>query len=166
MRTRWLGGLVVLGLFAVASPAEAQFITGSNYNPFNLYYGWYLPQQAALAARPRPSDAINVLSAARQRTASTERSTLYDPAGGYGLTDRFDPSMPFADRQQVRRGSGGLATMGTNVNGAGPGAYYNRASSFFPGLRAGRGPNANAAAAPVRQGGFGGSSFNPYGFGR
>ncbi len=55
----------VLGLALVASPAQAQLGTDFlNNDPFNLYYGFYLPRQAALSVQPRPEATINAYAAA------------------------------------------------------------------------------------------------------
>ena len=40
-------------------------VGGLGGDPFSLYYGYYLPQQAALAAQATPLDTINAATAAR-----------------------------------------------------------------------------------------------------
>src|SRR5262245_16950315 len=97
MRRPILGLTIVLGVMALV-PAEgrAQFIDGTG-DPFFLYYGFYLPRQAALAATPRPEMTINNMAAIRQENALTERAGLYDPVSPFG-SGAFDPSHPFADR--------------------------------------------------------------------
>jgi hypothetical protein len=145
MRRLAIGCLVVLGLSAFASSSRAQFFGGSTDDPFFLYYGFYLPRQAAMAATPRPEMTVNAMAALRQQNAVTERAGLYDPVQPFGA-GAFDPSRPFADRSNPRRYmAGGVASAGGAINGSGPAGHYNRHSSYFPGMRAGRGINASSA---------------------
>ncbi len=160
MRRLTLAGAIFATLLCLASPSQAQLFPNNNgADPFSLYYGWYLPQQAALAVRNSvgPQATINALSAARQEAAYTDRASLYDPIAKYGVGYQYDPNRPFPDRMQGTR-PGGLATAGSNINGAGPGPYYNRGGNYFPGQRTGRGPNSSAFTMSPRNrgGGFGG----------
>ena len=131
-------------------------------DPFFLYYGWYLPQQNALANQPHIQDTIQQNVASNQAYALTNRSSLYDPNGGYG---RFNP---YALEGDMGAGAGtgarGGGTRGvrssvpsSNVRGHGPPMYYNRAAQYYPSLRVGQGPNKNLAVAGrgVRRGGGG-----------
>lgn len=155
---------VVAALAAIpawAGTGRAQFNTGFS-DPFFLYYGWYLPRQAALADQPRVQDTITANVAANQAYATTNRSNLYDPNGGYG---RFDPHSnydPFDPRgNSGARGPGALAprmrsgTPTSNMNGQGPAMHFNRMAQFYPAARAGQGPNRNVSVAGrgVRRGG-------------
>ena len=45
-------------------------------DPFSLYYGYYLPHQAAIAAQPTPMDTINQNIAQRARSPAQSRSLL------------------------------------------------------------------------------------------
>jgi hypothetical protein len=149
MRRLLLSLTVLAGTAALAPAAQAQ---DGFSDPFFLYYGFYLPRQAALAAQPGPEMSINELSAARQVNALTERAGLYDPPAGLG-NEVYDPTHPFVNKGRVR--SGRLAASGisnTNISGAGPSDYYNRTLRYYPALRAGRGKNANVVAVRSRGG--------------
>lgn len=140
--------LATFALLALGSESRAQFFGEGNMNdPFFQYYGFYLPRQAAMAAQPRAQDSINAIAAARQYTAMTERASLYDPIQPFGA---YDPNALFGGRSASR--SSGLASNGSNINGAGPGGYYNRTHTYFPGLRSGRGAAASAPAYTPRRG--------------
>lgn len=151
----------VISVSGWANVGRGQFVNnpGGFSDPFFLYYGWYLPQQNALANQPRVEDTINYNVAQNQAYAQTNRAGLYDPNGGYG---RFDPN---ADPYDLARG-GGAGRAGTtprtragvptsNINGNGPLGYYNRTAQFYPSMRTGRGPNRNVGvpARGVRGGG-------------
>jgi hypothetical protein len=139
-------GAVVLGLLALFVPGsrvQAQFVTGAGIDPFAFYYGYYIPQQASLAARPSPLDTINAVTVARQQNAVTDRATLYDPISPYG--DDPDLLDPYS-----RRGRDRIAKFNgftSNIRGTGPATHYGRTANYFPSLRAGRGPNRNISAA-------------------
>ncbi len=152
-RALWVlaAGVVVLS-WASGAGAQVNGIGGSNGDPFFLYYGWYLPQQAALANQPRVQDTIQANVAANQAYATTNRSNLYDPNGGYG---RFNP---YAAEGDVGAGVGGAARVAgagrmrssvptSNIRGQGPPLYYNRTAQHYPSMRVGQGPNRNLAVA-------------------
>ncbi len=133
--------------------AQTNGIGGSNGDPFFLYYGWYLPQQAALANQPRIQDTIQQNVAQNQAYATTNRSSLYDPNGGYG---RFNPYAadgelgvaggPGAFRSSQMRSRASVPS--SNMRGtSAPGSYYNRTSQYYPSMRVGSGPNRNLAVA-------------------
>ncbi len=155
MRHPRFGLAVALGVFLLipAGRAHAQLAGGLGNDPFSLYYGFYLPHQAAIAAQPTPLDTINAVTAARQFTAVTDRAALYDPISPYS-DEELDPLAPFS----ARRGRGRTATIpnfANNARGTGPALYYNRLARYYPNLRStGRGPNRNLAH--VRSGRFGG----------
>lgn len=139
MRRVILGLAVVLGLSASASSVQAQNVNGGFSDPFFLYYGFFLPRQAAMAATPGPELMINNQAAAMQQAALTDRAGLLDPIGGFGA-DEFDSSRPFSDRskglRRKRLSPNGLQT--TNINGSGPATHYNRTMNYYPTLRTGR----------------------------
>src|SRR4051794_16134414 len=96
---------VALG-FALLIPAHgayAQLAGGLGNDPFSLYYGYYLPHQAAIAAQPTPLDTINQATAARQYSAATDRAGLYDPISPYAEED-IDPLSPYGSRRGRERG--------------------------------------------------------------
>ena len=141
MRRLWISLAFLTGFAALAPAGEAQ-----NFDdPFVAYFGFFLPRQAALAARPGPEMSINEISAARQVMPLTERAGLYDPPAGIG-NDVYDPNHPFANRGSVRASRlqpSGISN--TNINGAGPRDYYHRTQRYYPSLRNGRGPNSYIA---------------------
>jgi hypothetical protein len=148
--TRWVLG-AVLAVSAWATDSRAQNGNGGFDDPFFLYYSYFLPRQAALAAQPHVEDTINQNFANNQATARTNRAGLYDPNGGYGAFDDYDPDNALDNPMKrggransgVRRSARGLPT--TNIAGRGPSLYYNRAGQFYPSLRTGVGPNHNLA---------------------
>jgi hypothetical protein len=163
-RTLWI--LAALAIVA-GSAKQGRAQNGGFSDPFFLYYGYFLPQQAARAAQPNVNDSINAQIAANQAYAQTNRANLYDPNGQYGTFDRFAQADPYAGAGVARgRGAGmnyprlqyrGVPT--TNINGSGPALYYNRAAQYYPGLRSGRGPNRNVAVAGRGTRGGGGAAM-------
>jgi hypothetical protein len=139
--------------------AQQAFSPGFS-DPFFLYYGWYLPRQAALADQPRIEDTIQQNVAMNQAYAATNRSSLYDPAGGYGKFNPYAQNDPFAIGAggpasraammgiQMRQRSTTPSSMSTGRGGQHvPTSHYNRTAGFYPSLRAGQGPNRNVAIA-------------------
>lgn len=95
MRRPLLAVAVVFGS-TFAAPgfrADAQIIGPAD--PFTFYYGYYLPNQAALATRATPMDTINQVQAARQQSQIDA-----DRAAIYNLTSPFDEDelRPFGRR--------------------------------------------------------------------
>jgi hypothetical protein len=162
MRRLGVACLLAIGLSATAAPTRAQISGGlGSDDPFFLYYGWYLPRQAAMAVTPRPEMTVNAMAAIRQQNVQQERAGLYDPVQPFGAA-AFDPSRPFANRTARTYGSGGVASAGVANNGLGPPRYYQRASSYFPGLRPGRGVNASSAIGGRTAGARGAMLGRPY----
>ena len=164
MRHGFLGLAVVLGLGTFSTPAKAQ--DGGFSDPFFLYYGYYLPRQAALAAQPQVEDYYRQRSAERQYTALTDREGgLTDPLGG-SIFDQDDPTAAFGTRsgrsRLVRTTPTGMVNQ--NLTGAGTAGYFNRTGSYYPTIRSGRGRNnasrANSALSAIGGGGMRGA-FRP-----
>jgi hypothetical protein len=132
--TRWILPLAVLCLCgATAAPAKAQSAAG---DPFFLYYGYFLPQQAFFASIPKQEDNLRMMAVQRQMTALTDRAGMNDPIGGLGT---YDPLRPFGERgpsRMVRTAPGGPVT--THINGAGPTGFFNRTNTHYPGRRIGQ----------------------------
>jgi hypothetical protein len=126
--------------------AQAQgFAQGSLLNdPFSFYYAFYLPNQQLQAMRPTPLDAINNAMVARQYYAQDQRRNLYNPISPYS-EQKFDPLHPYSRQQGSERAARPFRFINdpSNAKGTGPALYYGRAAHFFPGLREGRGKNAN-----------------------
>ncbi|WP_435005445.1 hypothetical protein P12x_003315 [Tundrisphaera lichenicola] len=162
MRLTLLGLVVALGVTAVASEARAQVpFTGVN-DPFFAYYSFYLPRQQAQALSPGPEATINAINANRQQYAATNRSDMFDPRGA-----ALDSFLEGSDGGALNSGltrrtiSQGVTNsrIGGNLAGTGPKGYYNSANRYHPGLRAGRGKNADIAGhrnSGFRGGGMGG----------
>ncbi len=113
-----------------------------------MYYGFYLPRQAALAASPRPEQTVNAMAAIRQQSALTERAGLFDPVQPFGSD--YDPQHPFADRSRGRTRLGARAVHAAGSNGMGPPMYFNRTATYYPLQRSGRSANASVAAGVLR----------------
>jgi hypothetical protein len=163
MRRSFVGLAVVLGFTAVVPTARAQFGPGFN-DPLSLYYGFYLPRQAALAAQPTTQSMINDVTAQRQNYALADRQGLYDPVSPFGL-DQTDPSNPFG-----RRGPAPLprlpnprqlANPRPASNGVAPVTHYGRADRYYPSYRPGSGPNRNVVGAGRFARGGGGGMASP-----
>jgi len=149
--------LIGLGLALVAAPtpARAQLGIGDiTADPFAFYYAYYLPNQQMQAMRPRPDDSINQAVQQRQYYAAMNKPRLYDPISPY-TEQPYDPLRPFSQQQGRERSANPFRFTQdpSNSDGSGPGLYYGRASQYFPGLRAGRGPNATVASGNRRMGG-------------
>ena len=144
-----------IGLLLPAGRAEAQLL-GGGVDPFSLYFGYYLPHQAYIAAQPTPLDTINQITAERQFNAVTDRAGLYDPISPYGLDD-YDPLQPYAPSRKGERIARPhvFATSTTNSLGTGPALYYRRTARYYPSIKPGNGPNRNLGVHRGR-GGFGG----------
>jgi len=141
--------------------AEAQF-GGFGNDPFSLYFGYYLPHQAYVAAQPTSLDTINQITSARQYAAVTDRAGLYDPISPYSA-EEVDPLRPYDPKRSGERlARPSLPTLTTNANGSGPASFYSRTARYYPHLRASRGPNRNLGVSRGPRGG-GGGGFAPGG---
>jgi hypothetical protein len=164
MRRAYLGLAAALAIATLASPGRAhgQATPSLGSDPFSLYFGFYLPHQAAIAAQPTPMDTINHNVAQRQATAQTDRASLYDPISPYGDED-LDPLAPYSGRRGLERRAKvqGFTYGASNesARGTGPSMYYNRTARYFPSLRVGRGPNQNLARVRSGRGGMGGGGM-------
>lgn len=146
MGRRHLGLAVVLGIALLGHAQRAQAQFGGTGDPFSLYYGYYLPHQAAVAAQATPLDTINAAQARQQEVAARDRTGLYDPIAPLGDED-IDPTRPYARRSERLQRPHTFATSTTNhrMRGIAPQLYYNRTSRYYPTLRVGVGPNQNLA---------------------
>jgi len=164
------GGLFVLVvcLTFLSAPAKAQNgglglgAGGILNDPFTFYYAFYLPNQQLQAMRSTPMDSINSAMVTRQYYAQTERRNLYNPISPYS-EQNYDPLRPYSRQQGGERVARAYrySHNPSNADGTGPSLYYGRAAQYFPGLRAGRGRNANvytkgAASRPAGSRGGGG----------
>ena len=144
-----VGSIVVSAtLFCLPSPAQAQGLLGGGgggflNDPFQFYYGIYLPNQQLTSLRPRPIDTLNQAVAQRQYYSQMDRRALYNPISGRE-DQSFDPLHPYSGQNQERLARPVRFSQDpSNLDGSGPSLYYGRASQFFPGLRSGRAPNSN-----------------------
>jgi hypothetical protein len=162
--TAFLFVICILSMFA-PRPASAQTTTGLGglgditSDPFTFYYAFYLPNQQIQALRPRPIDQINEAVQNRQYYAQTQRRSLYNPISAYTEGGaEYDPLRPYSQQQGKERMAAPFRFQQntSNADGSGPSLYYNRAAQYFPGLRPGRGRNANLAQLKSRRGGMGG----------
>ncbi len=156
---RAAGGFIVLVVCLTFLPepvqaqtaAQAQAAGGIGLNaggilndPFAFYYAFYLPNQQLQAMRSTPMDSINSAMVTRQYFAQTERRNLYNPISPYSDQD-YDPLRPYSRQQGAERAARAYryARSPSSGDGTGPSLYYGRAAQYFPGLREGRGRNAN-----------------------
>jgi hypothetical protein len=161
-------GLTFLALGQGAN-AQNQFSPGFS-DPFFLYYGFYLPRQASIAAQPTTVGALNDIAAARQNYAVSDRAGLYNPQ-----PSPFDPSAPGGPDMLApfqRQGAQRLPRIPQHF--ANPRVanqqrlpHFNELASRYPTARSGTFINKNTV---VRSrfaggmGGFGGSgSYSGYG---
>jgi hypothetical protein len=144
-------GPIVLVLCVISLPnqAVAQVAAGIGgaavfNDPFSFYYAIYLPNQQLQSLRPSPSDSIDSAMATRQYYAQSDRRGLYNPISPYA-DQNYDPLHPYSRQQGTERVARAYryARDPSNLDGTGPSLYYGRAGQYFPGLRAGRGKNAN-----------------------
>lgn len=136
MRPSRIGIAVALGVGMFATSAKAQDAGFSD--PFFLYYGFFLPRQAALAAQRQPEDSIRAYSAQRQYAAQTDRARLYDPISSIGAGE-LDPLRPFGTRSGSSRLTRTVPTglPYANVGGRGVQGRHNNVGSYYPTLRTG-----------------------------
>jgi hypothetical protein len=166
---RGAGGffVVVVCLTFLSGRAKAQ-AAGSGVgqlgildDPFTFYYAFYLPNQQLQSMRSTPNDSINTAMVARQYFAQNDRRNLYNPISPYS-DQNYDPLRPYSRQQGSERMArvSRYAQSPNNADGTGPSLYYGRAAQYFPGLREGRGKNANVytkgGASRPRGGGMGG----------
>jgi hypothetical protein len=158
MRRLILAGLVGLGFAVVVPGAHAQVGFSPGFSdPFFLYYGFYLPRQAALAAQPTVTTQLNDVTAARQNLQMQDRqSALYGP-----MQSPFDPSNPEGPygsfqgpgRQKIPRPPAHFAAPKNVNNRSIP--HFNELASKYPTARIGSSPNRNMANTRRASGGMG-----------
>jgi hypothetical protein len=144
MRRLLLGLAVAFGLAAFAPAVQAQGFSAGFSDPFFLYYGFYLPRQAALAAQPSVPNQLNDVAASRQNYALADRAGLYEPNTNQFGFDQADPLSPFKPRTGAER----LPRLPYNVasprvethmmNGS-----YRSAARYYPAMRPGSNANKN-----------------------
>jgi hypothetical protein len=177
---RAAGGFFVLVvcLTSLSGQAKAQAGLGLGLgpggilnDPFTFYYAFYLPNQQLQALRSTPMDSINSAMVTRQYYAQNERRNLYNPISPYA-EQNYDPLRPYSRQQGQERVARAhrFSQDPSNTNGTGPSLYYGRAAQYFPGLRQGRGRNANVytkggASRPRGGGGGGGGGMGGGGMG-
>jgi hypothetical protein len=150
---RAFAGSTVLVVCLISLPGQALAQAGLGLgvsngailnDPFSFYYAVYLPNQQLQAMRPMTSDTINSAMATRQYYAQADRQGLYNPISPYA-DQNYDPLHPYS-RQQGNEHMARpyrFARSPSNLDGTGPSLYYGRAAQYFPGLKEGRGRNAN-----------------------
>ena len=155
MRRLIILGLMGLGFVAVSPSAHAQagFSPGFS-DPFFLYYGFYLPRQAALAAQPTTTTQLNDVAAARQSMQMQDRQGgLYGP-----IQSPFDPNSPDGQfqtggKQRLPKPQPHFAAPRNQNNRNVP--HFNELASRYPTARVGNGPNKNMAVRRPVGGGMG-----------
>ena len=148
-----IGLALGLGLFLLlpASPAHAQL----PIDPFQAYFGFYLPHQAAIAQQSTPLDTINAAQAAQQFTAAADRSGLYNQSDPF-FDENADPLRPYSRsgrERLIRPHTFPTSTVNARQRGSAPPVYYNRAARYYPTLRPNAGPQHNLAVTRGARGG-------------
>ena len=91
-------------------------------------------------------DSINNAMVSRQYYAQNDRRGLYNPISPFG-DQSYNPLQPFSQQGMERTARPyRFALNPSNSDGTGPALYFNRTGNYHPGLREGRGRNANVAA--------------------
>lgn len=133
-RARYLPLSVLAVTLILASSAEAQ--NQSVGDPFSLYYGFFLPRQAAMSMNMGPSATLNQISSERQRFSAVERGSLYDPSEPFGLDmGGFGGASDARGNRERRVPTSPMGLISDNRMGMGVPGYFNRTSSFYPSLR-------------------------------
>lgn len=140
MRLRRIGlGIMALGLLSAAS-STARAQDGGFSDPFFLYYGYFLPRQAALATQAHPEDLYRAQAAQRNYAAAVDRSGLMDPGAGIGY-DELDPNRPFGLRSgstnMVRTTPTGLPSSVARTGHSAPRQHFANHGSYYPTIRSG-----------------------------
>jgi hypothetical protein len=150
-----LAAALAVALVLPTSRAQAQILGTGGADPFSLYFGYYIPHQAAIAAQPNALDTINQITAARGYAAVTDRAGLYDPISPYGDED-LDPLRPVGSRRGGEKLAHPQLNPGatSNARGTGPAMFYNRTARYYPQIRTGRGSNRNLAVTRTRGAGM------------
>jgi hypothetical protein len=175
---RAAGGFFVLVVCLTSLSGQAQAQAGLGLglgpggilnDPFTFYYAFYLPNQQLQAMRSTPMDSINNAMVTRQYYAQNERRNLYNPISPYA-EQNYDPLRPYSRQQGQERVARAYrySQDPSNSHGTGPSLYYGRAAQYFPGLRQGRGRNANVytkGGASRPRGGAGGGGMGGGGMG-
>jgi hypothetical protein len=155
--------LTIVGLAIVAGRGEAQTPAlspnGIFDDPFTFYYAYFLPNQQLQALRPSALDPVNNAMIQRQYFAQqSDRRTLYNPISPYS-DQGGDPLRPFSEQGRERMARPHVfAQEPSSSGGAGPSLYFNRPTTYFPGLakRPGQHQNANVYSRGSRALGRGG----------
>ncbi|HEV3121038.1 MAG TPA: hypothetical protein VGY53_04010 [Isosphaeraceae bacterium] len=159
MRRLILAGAVGLS-FAILTPgarAQVGFSPGFS-DPFFLYYGYYLPRQAALAAQPTVQSQLNQVAVDRQNYALADRAGLFTPPGNMFDVDPQgsggDMFAPFARRGGAQR-LPRLQPQFANPMNANQRVipHFNELQSRFPMAKRGSFPNRNMAGGGARASG-------------
>ena len=125
--------VVVLTLLVV-QPAQAQ--NQSVGDPFSLYYGFFLPRQAAMSMNMGPSATLNQISSERQRFSAVERGSLYEPSQPFGLDmGGFGGASDARGNRERRVPTSPMGLISDNRMGMGVPGYFNRTGSYYPRLR-------------------------------
>lgn len=141
-------GVATLG--PVAS-SNAQFGNGFGNDPFNAYYGYYVPQQQSFAAQLSQGAVagINLNAADRRASALAQRAQFQSQPGGL-----YDPSQFGTETLGVRRPlrPPTIIAPGQPSTAVPAAGYYSRTANFYgiSGLRTGLpGTVARPAGAPA-----------------
>ncbi len=133
-----------------ASTGQAQgFGNGGVFNdPYSLYYGLFLPRQAAIASQTTSTDIIGAAAVNRQDSMlEAERNgALFGDIQQFGSED-LDPSTPLGGRNRQRHNRVALHQQ-TGKGSHGPAKYYgmsNGLARYYPNLKTGMTANRNTA---------------------
>lgn len=135
------------GLLGLSRASHAQFSNGSfGSDPFNSYYGYYVPQQQAFAAQLSRGNVASInLNAADRRASALAQRTQNQSFGAY------DPSLSdinnqFSNRRPLRPPT--ILLPGQPSSAVPYASYYTRTGNYYLGLRSGL-PGSVGRPAPV-----------------
>jgi hypothetical protein len=129
MRQLLFSAALLAGLFALAPSGQAQTEFGLSDNPFNQYFGYYVPRQQAMAAQLQRGTvaSINVNAADRRASALAGRGT-FAPQAFSPFDTRFQDQNPFDPRRPLHPPT--ILIPGQPSPMPHPG-YYNRTSNYY-----------------------------------
>lgn len=121
-------GLLVIGPSGFGQTVDSFGLTGDN--PFNQYFGYYVPRQQAIAAQLQRGAVASInLNAADRRASALAGRGAFAPQAFSPFDVRFQEENPFEPRRPLRPPTI-LFPGQPSLSVPNPG-YYNRTSTFY-----------------------------------